>query len=110
MRMILGMLALWPGLALAEGWALQDDAGIRAALADRTVRYDAHTMQHFDADGHTDFITERVASGRWVARDGQYCSLWPPSGRWACYDLETNGDQVRFVGADGSISTGTYTQ
>lgn len=109
MRLIWGVLAVWPGLVQAQDWTpLRSDAEIAAALSDRILRYDAYTMQTFAADGETRFITERVSVGRWAARAGQYCSTWPPSDRWDCYDIQISGDTVRFIGSDRSTSDGTY--
>lgn len=103
-------LLMLPTSVAAQDWALQDDAGITAALTNRTVRYDAHTIQHFRKDGQTTYITERAADGRWAARGGQYCSVWPPSDTWACYDFYLAGDQVRFVASDRSVSEGVIVE
>lgn len=108
MRKLIMAAVMWPGLALAQDWERLDDAGIIAALGDRTLRFDAYTIQHFGTNGATEFVTERAALGRWEARDGQYCSTWPPSDRWDCYDLELAGDQLRFISADGFTSQGAY--
>ncbi len=108
MRMIALVLMCLPGVAAAQEWVRQDDAGIMDALGGKTLRYDAYTIQHFGKAGDTQYITERAADGRWAARGGQYCSVWPPSDTWACYDVYLSGQQVRFVGSDRSESTGTY--
>ena len=110
MKWIICVLALiWPVAGLADEWQrVVNDEGVTEALAGRTLQYDPLTMQHFGKLGDTQYITERAADGRWAARGGQYCSVWPPSDTWACYDLYLNGDQVRFVGADRSVSEGTY--
>lgn len=107
MRIFALVLMCLPGVASAQDWVRQDNAGIVAALNDRTVRYDAHTIQHFGASGDTQYITERAADGRWAARGDQYCSVWPPSDTWACFDLYLDGSQVQFIGSDRSVSTGT---
>ena len=106
MRFILSLVLLLPNAAMA--WERLGDDAISAALADRSLQYDAHTFQHFRKSGVTEFITERYSSGRWETRDGQYCSVWPPSDRWECYNVEAEGQSVRFIGADGTMSTGTY--
>lgn len=109
LRKIIIALVLVPSVVLADGWKpLSDDAAIQEALADRTVRYDALTFQIFGANGDTQYITERASSGRWAARGGQYCSVWPPSDIWTCYDFEVNGNAVRFIGSDNTVSVGTY--
>ena len=109
MRAISLVFALLPQIAAADSWQpLRTDAEIIRALADRTLVYDAYTFQRFGALGDTQYITDRLSDGRWEARDGQYCSAWPPSDIWTCYTLEVAEDQVRFIGETGSVSTGTY--
>lgn len=107
MRFPLMTAILFAGAAQAQDWELQDDAGIQAALTNQTVVYDAYTLQTFDASGATQYVTERAADGRWAARGGQYCSTWPPSDTWECYDFYRDGNQVRFVAPDRSESVGT---
>jgi len=98
-----------PVAGMAEGWQpVATDDAIHGALADETLIFDAYTRQDFGAAGDTQYITERLSNGRWAARDGQYCSVWPPSDVWTCYDLEINGDAVRFISADGAVSEGKY--
>jgi len=106
MRIVAILVMLWPGAVLA--WDRLDGGAIEQALSDRTLVYDAHTLQHFHASGATDYITERFSSGRWEVRGDQYCSSWPPSDVWACYDVELEGEMVRFISSDGSASVGTY--
>ncbi len=109
MRVIVSVFVLLAGQALAQDWQpLRGDTAIIDALADRTVEYDAHTFQRFGAAGDTQFVTERLSEGRWAVRGGQYCSVWPPSDIWACYDVQVSNDEVRFIGSDRSISQGQY--
>lgn len=109
MRKWVVLAAIWPGVALAQDWVrLSDDAAVLKALAGRSVQYDPLTQQRFGALGDTTYVTERAADGRWTARGGQYCSVWPPSDQWACYDLYVDGEHVRFVGADRSVSDGVF--
>ena len=103
------LFACLPSLGAADEFLpLLSNEAIIEALADETLIYDAYTLQHFAANGSTQFITERLSNGRWDARDGQYCSTWPPSDTWACYDVQVSGDVVRFIGSDESVSEGTY--
>ncbi|SEW03596.1 hypothetical protein SAMN04488515_0755 [Cognatiyoonia koreensis] len=108
MRFI-AMLTLMAGPVAAEDWSplITDDA-IYGALAGRTLIYDAYTRQQFGADGSTQYITERFSEGRWAARDGQYCSQWPPSDGWTCYYIELNESAVKFISPDRTESVGTY--
>lgn len=109
LRVFAIFMVFLPSFAVGEEWVplLQDDE-IQEALNDRAVRYDALTFQYFNKDGSTRFITERSSDGRWAARGGQYCSVWPPSDIWTCYDFQVNGDRVRFISSDRSVSEGTY--
>ena len=103
------VLACLPSVVAADGFLrVVNDAAITQALSDATLVFDAHTMQHFAADGDTQYITDRMSDGRWAARGGQYCSVWPPSDVWTCYDIEIGGDVVRFISSDGFASEGTY--
>jgi len=44
--------------------------------------------QTFDPGGHTLYIAGgSPSSGRWEVRGDRYCSLWPPSTAWDCYDM-----------------------
>ena len=105
------MLMAVMGLALcgaaAQAWERLDDAGIEAALSGRILRLDAWTHQVFHADGRTEYHTERYAEGVWSARDGRYCSIWPPAADWTCYDLAREGDRLRFTNDAGIASIGT---
>lgn len=105
MRHMVLALALLPSGAAA--WERLDTDTITEVLNDTTVQYDAHTVQHFRSDGSTDYITERYSAGRWAARENRYCSVWPPSDLWTCYDVDVRGAQIRFISDDGSISEGT---
>ncbi len=106
------MRYLWVVMIVCAGpataWEALTGAQIEVALSGQTLVYDAHTLQHFRADGQTDYITERASTGRWAARGDQYCSTWPPSDTWTCYDVEAEGDAIRFISPDGSMSEGRF--
>ncbi len=105
MRWILGLALLaspvWAGGKL-------DEAGITAALTARMLAYDDGTTQSFMPDGETVFAAKggRQSNGHWRVQAGRYCSVWPPSDHWACYDVMQEGTTVDFVADDGSISAG----
>ncbi len=103
--LVLGLMAspVWAGKSM-------DDAGIVAALTGRVLGYDDATSQSFKADGETIFFSKdgKQSIGHWRVQAGRYCSVWPPSDHWACYDVTQDGATVDFVADDGSISSGHY--
>ncbi|MEM8849662.1 MAG: hypothetical protein AAGE03_06455 [Pseudomonadota bacterium] len=80
-------------LSAAPAWAELD---VETALAGRTVDYEG-AYQAFNFNGTTTYVADRPSAGRWVARDGRYCSQWPPATDWDCYDLAVDGQDVVFT-------------
>ncbi len=101
---LIAVLACLAGPLSAEGWQRLDDAGI-AALAGLTLRYDTG-WQRFHASGRTLYNAGQDSWGSWAARGGRYCSQWPPADGWACYDVERQGNRIRFVGDSGDVTEG----
>lgn len=59
--------------------------------------------QTFETDGSTVYSSDRgLDRGRWQVRGDQYCSQWPPSESWSCYDLAIDGELIIFTGAGGT--------
>lgn len=102
------VLALLPGIAMAGDWEPLEGDALRAALTARTLAYQGGEMQGFFADGRTLYETPEASWGRWRVEGGQYCSQWPPSDLWACYGVERNGIDLRFIAGDGSVTQGRY--
>jgi hypothetical protein len=109
MRISLALLAIWAGLGLASaqagGWERLDGPAITAALAARVLGYPDGTLQDFFADGRTLY---GESFGRWEVRGDRYCSLWPPSDRWTCHDVERQRLDIRFTADDGTVTIGRY--
>jgi len=62
-----------------------------------------HYLQYFDADGSTRYREQDgpVSEGRWRVDDaGRYCSVWPPSDQWTCYQVLVSGANL-YWRADG---------
>ena len=62
-----------------------------------------HYLQYFDANGTTRYREQDgpLTEGRWrVDADGRYCSVWPPSEQWVCYEVLTSGANL-YWRADG---------
>ena len=96
--------------AFAESWRALDAVEIRQALVARTVAYAEGATQQFNADGSTVYSAASASSGKWRVTGPQYCSLWPPSDKWSCYDvsLGANGLDLRFTSAPGGETVGRY--
>ncbi|WP_051355261.1 hypothetical protein [Mesorhizobium erdmanii] len=83
---------------------------ILASLKGAHVQGD-NWSQEFDDGGATTYTRDgRHQEGRWDVRGDQYCSLWPPSDAWACYDMTMDSldpahEQVTWISADGSRNT-----
>ena len=105
-------LALFMGLtpSWANDWVALDENGIVEALSGRKLQYE-NAWQDFRASGATLYNAGQDSWGTWTTRGAQYCSQWPPSARWACFDvaLSEDGTKVRFEGTGNDISIGVYT-
>ncbi len=108
MRRFALILALCPGLVWAQEYRRLNDNEILAALSGRRLKYENGASQIFEPSMFTRYFSERPSSGRWAVRDNQYCSLWPPSDLWACYQVLKSGDVIRFVGEGGDLTDGKY--
>lgn len=109
MRIAVILAVLMPGWVMADAWRPLDGAEIAEVLTDAKLKY-AFATQHFDANGQTLYTADRPSWGSWAVRENRYCSVWPPSDFWACYDVRENGDVVRFIADDGSFTDGTLVE
>jgi len=59
--------------------------------------------QYFDADGATIYISgeDAPSPGRWAVREDRFCSQWPPSDKWDCYDMTGAGENVTWIFVGG---------
>jgi hypothetical protein len=89
----------------SEHWTTLSGEGISEALTGRIVQYPTAT-QDFRVSGRTLYNAGRDSWGYWEVRGSQYCSLWPPQDLWACYDMQQQGDKLRFIGAGGDVTDG----
>ena len=105
MRLIVAL-----AMMAAPAWAL-DDAAVLAALTGKVLAYDDGTTQSFQGDGETIFLSKdgKQSIGHWRVQAGRYCSVWPPSDHWACYDVTVAGRTIGFVADDGGVLAGTDT-
>ena len=103
------VLVAFSGDAAAQSWDPMSGDDILAALTDQVVVYEDATQKFF-ASGRTLYTTLEDSWGGWAVRGDQYCSTWPPSGTWDCYDMTRAGQVVRFVDAYGNVSEGELRQ
>jgi hypothetical protein len=63
-----------------------------------------HTIEQiFLSGGLTHFIVDGDAqTGQWKIEDDKYCSAWPPSNTWDCYDILQDGTTIVFLSARGA--------
>lgn len=104
----LTLLLLLPCGVLAGDWQTLDAEGVREALEGRKVLYTSGAWQDFRTSGRTLYNAGQDSWGYWRVEEGQYCSTWPPSDLWACYDVQSDGVGLRFVGAAGDVTDGVY--
>ena len=69
-------------------------AAIEAMLNDSTAWYlplgAASARQYFNKNGETPYIDGdgQKTYGEWLVRGDTYCSVWPPSDHYSCYEVE----------------------
>jgi len=105
LRIAIVSATVFANAAVAQDWIAMTGVQIRAALTDHTVIYEA-ARQDFLASGRTVFNAGADSWGYWVVQGDQYCSQWPPSDRWDCYDMTRHGDLVRFLDSFGNATQG----
>ena len=108
MRWILGLMML-AGSSLADRAVAADKldgAGITAALTGKVLAYDDGSTQSFKADGETVYNKGSDSIGHWTVEAGRYCSVWPPSDHWACYDVTVEAGAISFIADSGAASVG----
>ncbi|MEM6310096.1 MAG: hypothetical protein AAF754_08600 [Pseudomonadota bacterium] len=105
----LALLAILLGSpALTEEFVPMTGADVLDALTGSTLLYDSGSWQDFRASGRTLYNAGQDSWGYWAVRDDQYCSQWPPSDMWACYDMARAGDVIRFIGQAGDTTDGRF--
>lgn len=82
-----GLIVIGMGAGARAGEVRLDGAQIRALLPD-IIAHGAASRQVFSASGATTYTNHgRDSFGMWRVQGDQYCSQWPPSGNWVCYDV-----------------------
>ena len=69
------------------------------------------SSQIFRANGATFYSVEANQTiGSWKVVKDKYCSVWPPSENWVCYDVLRDGNVIQFVSPSGKASAYTLKQ
>ena len=59
--------------------------------------------QIFQSNGLTLYkAAGNQSQGSWKVEGNRYCSLWPPSDYWSCYDVVVNDRVVTFIASNGT--------
>lgn len=70
------------------------------ALSEKEVKGNDNgqvSSQIFRSNGATFYaIGQAQQIGNWKVVEDKYCSVWPPSEHWVCYDVFQNGKAIRF--------------
>ena len=100
MRWILAFAAL-STVAVASEIKLSGPE-IATNLTDVSLYAGTTVEQIFQKGGQTVYIENGGASqGLWKVQADQYCSQWPPSQGWSCFEVLQDGDQITFVSKAG---------
>jgi hypothetical protein len=108
MKSIFLILCLSPVIATAQAAEKKLAAtDLRDLLSDirlTSTETGREVEQVFQASGATftiDIETGQQSQGFWKLRGDQYCSQWPPSEYWECFDVYGNDQGVVFVSSQG---------
>jgi hypothetical protein len=94
MRIATMFICLAIGIASAQAGEKLSGPQIEALLNDSTAWYVPLTAtsarQYFHKNGETPYVDGKgdKTFGEWVVRGDKYCSLWPPSEHWSCFEME----------------------
>jgi hypothetical protein len=60
-------------------------------------------QQIFQSTGLTLYIVDgQQSQGIWRVEGDKYCSQWPPSKHWECYDVTRENEIITFVSGQGA--------
>ncbi|KIN64147.1 hypothetical protein Z946_3034 [Sulfitobacter noctilucicola] len=105
--MILLVLPAFQATADGVQWTALDGPAIASALTDTIIDYE-DKWQDFRASGRTLYFSGHESWGYWEVRQDRYCSMWPPSDLWTCYDIQQSGKRLRFIDNSGDMTEGVF--
>ncbi|MGB0844751.1 MAG: hypothetical protein ACPGVN_08430 [Alphaproteobacteria bacterium] len=96
--------------AQQEPWLKLNHDQIQRVMVDTEVAYkgESRVTQTFHGDGTTTYISGRPSLGKWQVRGNKYCSVWPPSESWSCFEIfqDQSKSWIRFVGERNDVWDG----
>ena len=108
MKGIVILFCFWSLIATAQASEKRLDAEtLKTLLSDITLsstETGRDMQQVFRASGSTFIIdteTGQQSQGFWKLQGDKYCSQWPPSENWECFDVYGNDQGVVFVSSYG---------
>ncbi|MGB8818535.1 MAG: hypothetical protein WCC66_11505 [Rhizobiaceae bacterium] len=103
MRLAFGFLAFLASATPIAAAEMLTGPQIEPALNGVTIWYEPlsarSARQFFNKNGETPYVDAKGSKtyGQWSVRGDKYCSLWPPSDHWTCFEVE------RETRADGNV-------
>lgn len=85
-----------------EGVALRDLLNDITLTTTENGRVIEQVFQSSGATFTVDVKTKALSQGFWRLEGDKYCSQWPPSEHWSCYDVFENDLGVVFVSSSGT--------
>jgi hypothetical protein len=109
MRVVFAIVAFLAACAPAAAFEKKLDAAtLRDLFRDirltstETGRVVEQVIQSSGATFTVDIETSAQSQGFWRLEGDKYCSQWPPSQHWTCYDVFGNDDGIVFVSSTGT--------
>jgi len=103
-RILVLLFGLLVPLSASAGETKLSGAEVTEALTGNTAIYKGGVIkQFFSESGATPYWDgSRLTRGIWRVTGDQYCSVWPPSNAWSCYDMYSTEDGgIVWVGSRG---------
>lgn len=101
LRSILFAAAFAASPAVAQDFQTLEADEIWSTMMGNAYTYPTGAWQEFLPSGRTRYVSGNNSWGLWRVKDGCYCAQWPPAANWTCYEVQSNGDRLRFIDENG---------
>lgn len=105
---VLGVCVVCAGTPVAAAdWQMLAGPEIATALSGQKMSY-GQAWQRFDADGRTVYNDGSDTVGKWRVSGDFYCSQWPPTPGWTCYQVKRDASDgaLQFISESGGKTIG----